>query len=438
MTDSLSRAYPLKVVDLGSPLSDVFGNEAVSKLSRSPGVGTLAELLATLPYDYWEPTPRVAIAALQTGYEAVVKGQIVKRTEQYLAPITRTTTTRLDHSGQVVNRTEQYLAPPSISSGPPIPVVVVNDGSAPLLARFIRDNPPGGLYPWEYVAVMGTPVRTGWQEGTRWIVAFQMDDPLVGVIKASEFGLPTPLFDAPAARYRGDEDTHHLVARATSLALEELLPLPEIVALTDGSAVSGATLGAILKAIHSPSTSAERNYGWQHRNWAVETLLKIAELRPLLPQPRLIKSPRDAEIYASEMLAALGFEGVAVTGLGRDGGVDVRGRDVVAQVKLEGVKTDAPRLQALSGIAAHEGRSATFFSLAGYTRAALEWAERVDMALFEFDYDGSVRACSPQAFRLLADAGAQPSADIDPELQRQVEAAIANADDAERGQEPGE
>jgi hypothetical protein len=120
-----------------------------------------------------------------------------------------------------------------------------------------------------------------------------------------------------------------------------------------------------------------------------------------MPVPRLIKTPQDAETLARDILAALGFVGVGLTTEGRDGGVDVRGRDVVAQVKLEGVKTDAPRVQALSGVALHEGRQAAFFSLAGYTSAAVAWAEKAGVALFEFDYAGGVEARSQAAGRLL-------------------------------------
>jgi len=77
----------------------------------------------------------------------------------------------------------------------------------------------------------------------------------------------------------------------------------------------------------------------------------------------------------------------------------------VAQVKLEGVKTDSQKVQALSGIAAHEQRTAVFFSLAGYTSDAVKWAEKTDMALFEFDYAGEVQPRSIRAGQLIAGLG---------------------------------
>lgn len=122
-----------------------------------------------------------------------------------------------------------------------------------------------------------------------------------------------------------------------------------------------------------------------------------AAKRHEMPPPRLIKTPEDAEAIARDVLAALGFEGVRVTRAGPDGGVDVRGHTVVAQVKLEGVKTDVARVQALYGVAAYEGKQGAFFSLAGYTAAAVTWAQQARIALFEFDYSGSVVSRSTEA-----------------------------------------
>ncbi len=118
--------------------------------------------------------------------------------------------------------------------------------------------------------------------------------------------------------------------------------------------------------------------------------------------PRLIKTPRDAEFLARDFLEEdLGFEDVVVMPTGPDGGVDVRGPAVVAQVKFEGIKTDSPRLQALTGIAAVEGKQAVFFSLGGYTKSAIVWAERAGMALFEFDYSGDPAPRPPVAEQLI-------------------------------------
>jgi hypothetical protein len=166
-------------------------------------------------------------------------------------------------------------------------------------------------------------------------------------------------------------------------------------------------LGNVLDGLHRPTSEDQRAWAMAHAGWALEMLNHIRAARPAMPTPRLIKTPTDAEAYACDVMLALGFAGATCTNAGRDGGVDVRSRDAVAQVKVEGIKTDAPRLQALSGVAAHERKRAVFFSLSGYTAAALAWAERTGMALFEFDYAGGVEARSTAGHALLA-RGATP------------------------------
>lgn len=97
-----------------------------------------------------------------------------------------------------------------------------------------------------------------------------------------------------------------------------------------------------------------------------------------------------------------GWETATLTGQGADGGADVRADEAVAQVKAEAVKTSSERLQALFGIAAHEQRTAVFFSLGGYTRQALTWAASTGMTLFEFDHAGDIQPASRAAVDLLA------------------------------------
>lgn len=100
-------------------------------------------------------------------------------------------------------------------------------------------------------------------------------------------------------------------------------------------------------------------------------------------------------------MEALGFTEVRVALPGSDGGVDIWAREAVAQVKMEGVSTGRPVVQALYGIASLEGRAGLLFSLAGYTSAAVAWAEKAGIALFEFELDGSIEARSTSAAALL-------------------------------------
>jgi hypothetical protein len=116
-----------------------------------------------------------------------------------------------------------------------------------------------------------------------------------------------------------------------------------------------------------------------------------------LPPPRLLKSAREAEEYAAEVMRSLGYSDATATGLGSDGGIDVTSSGAVAQVKMEAVPTGRPVLQAIYGISLLEGKTALVFSLAGFTTQALDWAERAKVACFEFSFDGSIIARSPAA-----------------------------------------
>lgn len=122
---------------------------------------------------------------------------------------------------------------------------------------------------------------------------------------------------------------------------------------------------------------------------------------PQLPAPRLVKSAAQAEVYVGEVMESLGLTNVRVTPVGADGGVDVTSDEAVAQVKMEGVSTGRPVLQAISGIASHERKRAMVFSLAGFTQQALEWGGQAELALFEFSLDGSIEPRSPAARALI-------------------------------------
>jgi hypothetical protein len=120
---------------------------------------------------------------------------------------------------------------------------------------------------------------------------------------------------------------------------------------------------------------------------------------------RTIRSPDDAEQVAAEWMRHLGFGDARCTGAGMDGGVDVRSRDAVAQVKAHLTPVGRPELQALYGVARSEGRRPLFFSLMSYTAAALSWADEVGMALYRFDHAGMVEPVNAAAETLLAAAG---------------------------------
>jgi hypothetical protein len=123
---------------------------------------------------------------------------------------------------------------------------------------------------------------------------------------------------------------------------------------------------------------------------------------------RTIRSPDDAEQVAAEWMRHLGFDDARCTAAGTDGGVDVRSRGAVAQVKAQLTPVGRPELQALYGVARSEGRRPLFFSLMSYTAAALAWADEVGMALFRFDHAGMVEPVNASAETLLVAAGGPP------------------------------
>lgn len=139
-----------------------------------------------------------------------------------------------------------------------------------------------------------------------------------------------------------------------------------------------------------------------------------------LPAPRLIKTARAAEEYAAEYLRAIGFPDATVTHPGADGGVDVRSVHALAQVKMEGVATGRPVIQALFGVASYEAKQPVFFSLAGYTSGALAWATGAGVACFEFEFDGEVSARNAPAQALLAGGTPRDRGEADEKAETQA------------------
>jgi len=134
------------------------------------------------------------------------------------------------------------------------------------------------------------------------------------------------------------------------------------------------------------------------------------------PSPRLLRSAHEAELAAAEWLQWLGFGDARCTGRGPDQGIDVIAQGLVAQVKAEMRKSTRPQLQHLCGAASRYGGFKTaFFSLAGYTDEAMEWAEQLQIYLFRFDLQGEPQPCNNLARHLFDEAAsieAQPATAI--------------------------
>lgn len=110
---------------------------------------------------------------------------------------------------------------------------------------------------------------------------------------------------------------------------------------------------------------------------------------------------QQAEAAACAWLRQMGFNDAKVTPTGKDAGVDVIARKVVAQVKWEATPVGRPKLQQLHGAAAHARRKGAFFSRSGYTADARGWAETAGIAAFVLLEDGSLAPTTSAAKRMM-------------------------------------
>jgi Restriction endonuclease/Protein of unknown function (DUF2510) len=157
-----------------------------------------------------------------------------------------------------------------------------------------------------------------------------------------------------------------------------------------------------------PATGDARRFGGQAEPAATEATAED-HARDQPPEPRLIRTPRDAEEAAARYMRYLGFADADVTSEGADGGIDVRSEQAVAQVKAHMTPVGRPDLQKLYGVQTVEKRQGLFFSLMHYTPNALAWAETVGMPLFRFDMAGQPEPVNAAAKVLVADAVGLPA-----------------------------
>ena len=137
-----------------------------------------------------------------------------------------------------------------------------------------------------------------------------------------------------------------------------------------------------------------------------------------------VSSWQQAEALATWHMQKLGFDDAKMTPPGADGGLDVRATDAVAQVKHYATPIGAPVIQQLRG-AAHGQGAALFYSMSGYTKAAVEYANDAAVALFAYNASGVVQPFN-HAARILHDrAGGDDAFDsADFENQAQIVAVL--------------
>lgn len=139
----------------------------------------------------------------------------------------------------------------------------------------------------------------------------------------------------------------------------------------------------------------------QRREHLVAVLDELSEdiearARALNPQPpRSASDDREssmgglahwelAEDLATEHLRSLGFTDAQRAPAGSDGGFDVEGRGIVAQVKYRATAVGRPDVQRLVGANQH-GAQPVFYARAGYSQSAIDYARHTGVALFVLD-----------------------------------------------------
>jgi hypothetical protein len=119
------------------------------------------------------------------------------------------------------------------------------------------------------------------------------------------------------------------------------------------------------------------------------------------PRPRAVQSWKSAEENAAAWMRHWGYRDARVTAPGADKGVDVRASKALAQVKYEAAHVGRPALQRLVGARGRLDRELFFFSGAGYTNAAQEYAREMGLALFVYDLAGGMKPVSAEARRIV-------------------------------------
>lgn len=145
----------------------------------------------------------------------------------------------------------------------------------------------------------------------------------------------------------------------------------------------------------------------------------LAQLRPPgAPAPGPIPDWAAAESNAVQWLRWLGHPDAERTRSGADDGIDVRSVNAVAQVKWYGKPVGVRPLRELVGAAERSTVKLYFFCNAGFTRDAIRYADRVDIALFVFSpANGLMSAANTSAVQLFAASTqrhSRPSAETRP------------------------
>ncbi len=118
------------------------------------------------------------------------------------------------------------------------------------------------------------------------------------------------------------------------------------------------------------------------------------------PRPDYNLNPRAAELHIEEWMVHWGFHDAEATPIGPDGGFDVKSSRAAAQVKFRGQPTPLDQINSFHGACDRRYEFEIFVSKAGFTKPALEAANKYGMALFQLDDDGTPKPINSPARRI--------------------------------------
>ncbi|QKW26002.1 restriction endonuclease [Streptomyces seoulensis] len=130
-----------------------------------------------------------------------------------------------------------------------------------------------------------------------------------------------------------------------------------------------------------------------------EDIAAVPVVQP--PAGRRIQSWQEAEHNAAAWMRHWGFEDARARPGGSDGGVDVRSRRALGQVKYQGAAVGRPEVQRLFGARGRAmDKDLLFFTGSSYAAPAVAYAAENDIALFVYGLDGSMSAVNAPARRI--------------------------------------
>ncbi|MEV5786746.1 restriction endonuclease [Streptomyces sp. NPDC052287] len=129
------------------------------------------------------------------------------------------------------------------------------------------------------------------------------------------------------------------------------------------------------------------------------------------PSRRQIQSWQDAEHNAAAWMRHWGFSDAQAKPGGADGGIDVRSRRALGQVKYQAAAVGRPELQNLFGARGRDmEKQLCFFTGSSYAATAVEYADTNSIALFVYALDGTMTPVNKTARRVSTAPAPNPPA----------------------------